>query len=204
MLFIVIEGLDGSGKTTAARLLQERFALAGMPCLPTFEPTRSDIGELIHGVLSRKIEGMDNTTMALLFAADRFHHLQSEIVPALAHSHVICDRYYYSSMAYQGFDADSIEKVVTYNAAAIELRRPDIVFFLDVTPEESVRRIAARGEELSIFETLPKLSHMQQRFSVAIERMRKSDNIVEIDTSIKNAEQVAAQMWDCIVKLLGT
>lgn len=202
MQFIVIEGLDGSGKTTATELLKARFDAAGLQCLPTFEPTRSPVGEIIHSIVGGAIKNIDSTTMALLFAADRFHHLNSEIVPALKHSHVICDRYYYSSMAYQGFDAASLAQVIAYNQAAMDIRRPDIVFFLDVAPEESIRRIDARGEARSVYEKLPRLKLMQARYKAAMARMGSEDNIVVIDTNINSAEAVVEIMWECIRRRL--
>jgi len=198
MKFIVIEGLDGCGKSTVTKLLAERFALHGLPCHTTFEPTKNQIGELIRSILTGKITNIENESVALLFAADRYQHLKGEILPALEHSHVVCDRYYYSSMAYQGLDSDSLERVIAYNQAVMPIRKPDIVFFLNVSPRECIRRVAKRGEENSIFEALPELELRYDRYLAAIERMKKTDNIIIVGSDIAGAEDIAAEMWQYI------
>jgi len=195
MKFIVIEGLDGCGKSTVTKLLAERFALQGVPCHTTFEPTKNQIGELIRSILTGEITNMENESVALLFAADRYQHLKSEILPALEHSHVVCDRYYYSSMAYQGLDSDSLERVIAYNQAVMPIRKPDIVFFLNVSPRECIRRVIKRGEENSIFEALPELELRYDRYLAAIQRMKKTDNIIIVGSDTASAEDISAEMW---------
>jgi len=193
--FIVIEGLDGSGKSTVIRLLTERFTAHNLPCHLTVEPTKSPIGTLVRSILSGEIKDIENEAFALLFAADRYQHLISEVLPVLEHSHVVCDRYYYSSMAYQGIDAESLERVVAYNQAVMPIRKPDMVFFLNVTPQECVRRIAARGGEASIYDSLPELELRYARYMAAIERMKATDNIVMIGSDAASAEAVVNEMW---------
>jgi len=193
--FIVIEGLDGSGKSTVTKLLAERFTAHNMPSYTTFEPTKNPIGELMRSILSGKVKNIENEAIALLFAADRYQHLKSEILPALERSHVICDRYYYSSMAYQGVDPDTLERVVSYNQAVMPIRKPDIVFFLNITPKECFRRVEQRGEDISIFETLPELELRYVRYLAAIERMKETDNIVVVGSDTDSPEDVVSQMW---------
>ena len=196
MQFIVIEGLDGSGKTTVTKLLAERFVAHGLPCHLTFEPTKNPIGALMRSIVSGKITGIENEAVALLFAADRYQHLKSEILPALEHSNVICDRYYYSSMAYQGLDSDTLERIISYHQAVMPIRRPDFVFFLNVTPDECIRRVEARGEEISIFEALPELELRYERYMAAIERMKEIDNIIKVGSNTASFEEVVDQMWE--------
>ena len=194
--FIVIEGLDGSGKSTVTKLLTERFTANNLPCHLTVEPTKSPIGKLARSILSGEIKGIENEAFALLFAADRYQHLKSEVLPALEHSHVVCDRYYYSSMAYQGIDAESLERVVAYNQAVMPIRKPDIVFFLNVTPKECIRRVAERGGEASIYDSLPELELRYERYMAAIERMKGTDNIVMIGSDAASAHEIVSQMWE--------
>jgi len=199
--FIVIEGLDGSGKSTVTKLLIEYFNSKWLPTVTTCEPTTENpIGDLIQNILSGEVKNIANETLALLFAADRHHHLTNEIIPALAHSHVICDRYYLSSMAYQGIDPASLERVIAYNQVAMDIHKPDIIFFLNVSPGECIRRVKARGKEVSIFETLPKLELRYERYMTAIERMKKIDNIITVGSDTASAEEVAAEMWEHIIK----
>ena len=195
MQFIVIEGLDGSGKSTITRLLADRFAMHNLPCHITFEPTKTPIGELIRSILSGDIKGIENDSIALLFAADRYQHLQSEILPALEHSYVICDRYYYSNMAYQGIDQCTLERVMTYNQYVMSIRKPDIVFFLNVTPDECIRRVVERGEKASIFEALPELKLRYKRYLAAMDRMKETDNIITVGSDKMSAEETVDQMW---------
>ena len=193
--FIVIEGLDGSGKSTVTRLLAERFTTHNMSNYITFEPTKNPIGELMRSILSGKIKNIENEAIALLFAADRYQHLKSEILPALEHSHVICDRYYYSSMAYQGIDVETLERVIDYNQAVMPIRKPDIVFFINVTPDECFRRVKQRGEAISIFEELAELELRYARYLAAIERMKKTDNIVVVGSNADSPNSVVNQIW---------
>ncbi|MDD1677673.1 MAG: dTMP kinase [Methanomicrobiales archaeon] len=100
---IVIEGADGSGKTTQVRLLAERLGWAGIPCLTTAEPTRAPdpVGGLIRTALTGGVTIRDPRAMQLLYAADRLEHAAAVIEPALRRGElVICDRYDLSTLVY--------------------------------------------------------------------------------------------------------
>lgn len=191
--FIVIEGLDGSGKSTATKLLSDHLIAQGTPCTTTFEPTTNPIGTLIRTVLSG-VNSIENEALALLFAADRYQHLQAEIIPALRSGHIICDRYYYSNMAYQGICDDSLKRITLYNIAAKNLRKPDIVFFINVSPNECMRRIKKRGEDMSIFEQLPKLTHMYERFISTFEYLKNSENIIFVGSDTASPQDIVSEM----------
>jgi len=197
-MFIVIEGLDGSGKSTVTKLLARQFEANNLPYHLTFEPTKNPIGELMRSIVSGKVTGIENEAVALLFAADRYQHLKCEILPKLEHSNVICDRYYYSSMAYQGLDSDTLERIISYHQAIMPIRRPDIVFFLDITPHECMRRVEARGQDISIFETLPELELRYGRFMAAIDRMKETDNIIKVGSNTSSPDEIVSQMWGYI------
>ena len=98
--FIVFEGIDGSGKSTQVRILQERLKAAGVYCDTTMEPTGSPIGSLIRQVLTGRLK-MDKRVIASLFTADRLDHLLNDVNGILAEINqgitVISDRYYFSS-----------------------------------------------------------------------------------------------------------
>ena len=198
--FIVIEGLDGSGKSTVTKLLAERFAAHDLPCYRTFEPTNGTVGSLIRSILSGKQERLTNAGMALLFAADRIEHIHNEIAPYLMHNYIVCDRYYYSNMAYQSFDDESIKLVVQYNKEAMKLCKPDITFFINVTPEECMKRIEKRGGNKSIYETLPELETRHTQFMAAIELMKETDNIIKVGSDTMSPEDIVNQMWEHILK----
>ncbi len=157
---IVLEGLDGAGTTTQARRLADALAAAGHAAHVTREPSDGPIGRLIREMLTggHAIAGarLDQTTFSLLFAADRMDHLQREVEPALAAGTiVISDRWYHSSLAYQGTGAERAW-IRELNRRA---RRPDLTVFLRVRAEVAAERRVAAGRAQELFEDLP----MQQR-----------------------------------------
>lgn len=161
-LFIVLEGIDGSGSTTHARLLADALRSRGHRVVVTCEPSTGPVGSLIRGALQRRLlapdavtpHEFDWTTLALLFAADRTDHLHSIIVPALrAGSVVISDRYDLSSLAYQSLTAhdgsDPVPWIRELNAQAL---RPDLTLVIDVPAEVAEERRRARGGVEELFE----------------------------------------------------
>ncbi|RJS88520.1 dTMP kinase [Candidatus Bathyarchaeota archaeon] len=148
-LFIVFEGIEGSGKTTHAKALKKWLEekRAGYKVEFFKEPTSFPIGSLIKRVLNKEVVVAEEA-LPLLFAADRADHTIRHITPALEKgSIVICDRYVFSSLAYQGggmkvkFDIKWLKEI---NKFIIE---PDIVFFLDVPPEEGLKRISRVNDD---------------------------------------------------------
>jgi dTMP kinase len=152
---IVLEGLDGAGTTTQARRLIAHLQGRGVPAHLTREPSDGPIGRLIremltghHAVPDQRIS---QSTFGLLFAADRLDHLQREVEPRLAAgATVVSDRWYHSSLAYQGTGADR-DWIATLNARA---RRPDLTIFLQVRPEIAAQRRVAAGRVQELFEDL--------------------------------------------------
>jgi len=152
---IVLEGLDGAGTTTQARRLVEHLAGRGRRAHLTREPSDGPIGRLIREMLTGQHAIADQTiaqsTFGLLFAADRLDHLQREVEPRLAAGvTVVSDRWYHSSLAYQGTGADR-DWITTLNARA---RRPDLTIFLEVRPEVAAQRRVAAGRVQELFEDL--------------------------------------------------
>lgn len=197
-MFIVIEGLDGSGKTTVSKLLTSEFIKHGLNCHHTYEPTNGLIGTLLRSILVGKTPHVAMHTMALLFAADRYEHIWEEIIPRLEHGHIVCDRYYYSNMAYQSYDAKSLEFVMHHNNFAMEQCRPDITFFINVSPEECMRRIQKRNENRSIFETLESLQLIHTRYMDTINKMKETDNIIIVGSDTATPDEVVKEIWQHI------
>jgi dTMP kinase len=145
--FIVIEGIDGCGKGTQAKLLLEHLKDMGKDVLLTAEPTKGPLGKMIREHLSDPF--LDDESLALLFAADRIEHLEKEVRPGLDSGKiVISDRYVYSSIAYQGQKVD-LDWVGDVNKYA---DRPDLAILLDVNPQLARRRMKERGDDLEYFE----------------------------------------------------
>jgi len=142
-LFIAIEGIDGSGKTSVAKMLATALIAAGRNVVLTREPGGTAIGEQIRNVvLSESSIGMTPETETLLFAAARAQHVAEIIKPALAHDRmVICDRYVDSSLAYQwGGRGLSKELILSVQGMATNGIMPDLRILLDVPVELAMRR----------------------------------------------------------------
>ncbi|MCL2016205.1 MAG: dTMP kinase [Defluviitaleaceae bacterium] len=164
--FIVIEGLDGSGKTTIANLLQEHFAAKNVASVLTKEPTDNLIGKLIRNVLSGGVY-LPIESLALLFAADRAEHIIRQISPALCEkTHVICDRFIYSSMAYQGRDLP-IKTILQYNQPWLIV--PDVTIFIDTDPAECMHRIATTRTHTDIYERPKYAKDIRRRYFEAFD-----------------------------------
>ena len=163
-MFIVMEGIDGAGKSTQARLLAEWFRRHGKEVVLTKEPTDTAFGKLIRRlVLTGGREGIidgariSHEAEALLFAADRAEHVHKLIKPALkAGKVVISDRYFYSSLAYQWARGLDLEWLIDLNKFAI---RPDLVILLDLPAKESMKRINGR----SIKTEFDKIAELQKK-----------------------------------------
>jgi dTMP kinase len=152
--FVCIEGLDGSGKSTQARLLAERLQKTRRVLL-TVEPSRGRIGTFIRQSYLYGENRLSSVVEALLFAADRVDHVQNEIVPALETGDVvISDRYVYSSLAYQGAAGLSLEWIEKVNSHAL---RPDIALFLDVDLGTVMKRLKPRKSVMENLETQEKV-----------------------------------------------
>lgn len=146
---IVFEGIDGAGTTTQARKLVERMESVGLPAWSTSEPTRSEIGHLLRRVLSGEVRVTPETT-AHLFAADRWEHVYG--AGGIAEHHaagdiVVCDRYVYSSLAYQTIECDA-GLVASLNAS---FPRPGLLIFVDLDVEQGEERLGGRSHR-EIFE----------------------------------------------------
>lgn len=159
-LFVVLEGIDGSGTTTQVAKLADRLRREGVNVRATREPSDGPVGTMIRQVLTGRIvvpggRAPGWATMALLFAADRLDHVESEIEPMLASGGVvISDRYDASSLAYQsvtsGTDASgALQWIRNINRHA---RRPDLTIVLDVSPSLGAVRRETRGEAAQLYE----------------------------------------------------
>ena len=192
--FIAIEGLDGCGSTTQIGLLADRLENVHR----TAEPSQGPVGVLIRQALRHEIPITD-ATFPNLFAADRLDHLQREIEPALEQGKtVITDRYYGSSMAYQS-QTIPLAKVMALNE---DFRSPDLTLFLDISPEDALKRITARGQALEHFETLSRLQDISASFAIAMALLQqKGERIAHID-ALGDVEEVYNRMVTAIRQCL--
>jgi dTMP kinase len=178
-MFLVFEGLDGSGGTTQLRLLST--ALQHLPEPPevvcTTEPSPGPLGKLIREVLTQR--ALSENVLPYLFTADRRDHLDRVVLPGLARGAVVLsDRYLLSSLAYQSAVLP-MERVDILNS---DFPPPDILLYLDVPVEECLQRIERRGMIREIFETRERLLTIDAAYQKALQlRTRRGDRILKLD-----------------------
>ena len=141
-MFITFEGIDGSGKSTQIRLITEVLQKHGYSVKVLREPGSTEFSEKIREILLSKQFDIDATTELLLFNAARSHLVKHEITPALDKgSIVLCDRFFDSTTAYQGYGRKlNIDDVTKVNHIASGGLKPDITFFLDISIPTSTKR----------------------------------------------------------------
>lgn len=150
-MFITFEGADGSGKTTALQKLVEYLNAKHVNFVLTREPgsTISKENEKIRELIVSNESHLSDMAEAILFSADRRLHLERLIWPALKEGkHVLCDRYFDSTFAYQGAGRGlGIDKMIELQDVITEKTYPDLTFYFDLPVEESVRRVNSRGDK---------------------------------------------------------
>ncbi len=181
-MFIVLEGIDGCGKSTQAKLLYDWLLSTGKKAELTAEPTKNKIGILIREILSGS-EKVDPTALALLFTADRYEHLGNFIEPNLREGKiVICERYYHSTIAYQSAQGVNKDWLLQINSFA---RKPDFTIFIDVKPEIAIINIKKKidREKQSIEKMMSELKNARERHSREASKysMRMYDSYIKKD-----------------------
>ena len=193
-LFIVFDGMDGTGKTTQMQLLCERLHAIGLETVLTAEPSTSLDGQALRRALSGK-EPASNSRLAALFLLDRIGH-NAEIEEWLSEGKiVISDRYYYASMAYQG-QGENFQWVADMNLNCPHIRKPDGCIILDMEPEDSMARIRAGrcADELEIYETVAQQEKIRARFQRVTEYLKGRDLIITVNAA-GTVEEVAERIW---------
>ncbi len=195
--FIVFEGIDGAGKSTQIARLRAALEEMGHTVHQTAEPTDLDTGRMLREALAGKV-ARSAAEMATLFTLDRIAH-NREIGAALAAGQiVICDRYYYSSLAYQGSLCD-YEWVKQMNVGCAEIRRPDLCVFLDLSPKDAIARISARGEAAEIYEKEETLALFRDTFHRVFASL--SDRVAIVDAA-PAPDRIAAQVLAAVKEIL--
>jgi dTMP kinase len=191
--FICIEGLDGCGKTTQAKLLTKKLRKSHN-AVYTAEPSRGKIGTYIRERCLYGEKRLSSVIEALLFAADRIEHVENEVLPALNQGKlVISDRYLYSSLAYQGAAGLSLEWIEKINEHAL---KPDLAIFIDVDPKTAMRRLKLKKSVMENMETQQKVRGVYLKFVAKGELVRLDGN--------RAKDKVAEALSAMVLKFLET
>ncbi len=190
--FIVVEGLDGSGKSTQIKMLAENLEAMGEKVYITAEPQNYETGAYIRRILSQSLD-RNMYLQAALFLADRLEHITNAecgIKKYLSQGYtVICDRYYYSSFAYQGTASD-INWVMDINLNCPEILTPDVCVFLDVNPDTCKERIDTSRDGAELYEKSTELMRsIRENFLDVFEKLKEKENIKIIDAN-KSLEEI--------------
>lgn len=200
--FIVIEGIDGSGKSTQISLLAKKLNEDGRKVYTTAEPTISLTGGMLRDAL-RGVTQHTTCEIAAMFLLDRIAHNVNPvngIEKFLASGvDVICDRYYYSSLAYQGSETD-FDWVLDMNINCPEIRKPDLCVFLDLEPEKCFDRISKNRLVKEIYEETERLERYRKRYFEIFDMLKFTDNIAIIDTG-RDIDAVAADVYAKVSEL---
>jgi dTMP kinase len=183
--FIALEGIDGSGKSAHAGFITDYLRRRGYIVFYTEEPSRGRIGRLLREYL--KDESTLSLADAFLFAADRAEHLQHEILPAIEEGKiVICERYKFSSFAYQSVQGQAIKMLKDIHFFAPD---PDLTILLDLDPTVGVER-CSRGEKFENKEFLTKVRNSYLELSKEFpnfhivdagpDKMTVKDNVIKV------------------------
>ncbi len=199
--FIVFEGIDGSGKSTQIKLLKTKLEESGIKCVDTLEPTFGMVGGVLHDILSGA-KSADPKVVAALFVADRLDHLtnsENGILKWLDEGYtVLCDRYYFSSYAYQSVEVPA-SWVVEANRLCADTLRPDCTIFIDVTPQEAMKRIMANRTNVELYEKEDRLTAVRAGYFSAFERLKAEENIKIFDGG-KTPEEIAQNIQKYVME----
>ncbi|MDH5482538.1 MAG: dTMP kinase [Candidatus Bathyarchaeota archaeon] len=189
--FICVEGLDGCGKTTQARLLVRKLK-ENYAAVYTAEPSNGKVGRFIKKYCLHNKKRLSSVVESLLFAADRFEHVENVILPAVKRGKlVISDRYLYSSLAYQGATGLNLEWIQKLNEHALH---PDLAIFIDVDPEIVIGRLKRKKSVMENLKTQRKVREVYVRFV-------ENGELVNVDGN-KSKKEVADEIMTVVLGFL--
>ncbi len=192
--FICIEGVDGCGKTTQAKILVRNLRRRGFDAVYTTEPSVGQVGKLIRRFVLARQKRVSTALEALLFAADRVDHGYEEVKPLLKLGKiVVCDRYVYSSLAYQGAAGLDLGWIDRINEFAL---KPNLALFLDVAPEMVMGRLKKKK---SVMETVQNLKKVRAVYLKLVQEQR----LIALDGN-QSVEEVSKSVLKTVLGELET
>lgn len=201
-MFIVLEGIDGSGKTTAALLLTEKLKKAGIRSVYMREPGGTPEAELLRSIILNPAYKFSPNTIAFLFEAVRRELYDKSIRPLLTTDTVIiCDRFTVSTLVYQGLESSFDQfQLGVLNMLATDGLTPDITFLLDGSPEVFLARRQKRQENDRYEQKDIDFQHKLRK--LYIDCIRTCENAITVDAE-QPPEAVADEIFDAIISRKG-
>ena len=185
--------------------MAEKLKGQGLKIHTTAEPTTSRIGHIIKDIFKHKMEA-DHRTIAALYAADRLDHLTNKtdgILKKMDEGYtVITDRYYFSSYAYHGTHMD-INWVINANSLSADLLRPDLNIYIDISPEESMKRLNKGRDSIELYESTENLRQVKEKYFEAFELLADKEKISVINGN-RPEKEIANDIWREVSKLVGS
>ncbi len=193
-LFVTFEGVEGAGKTTQLKLTEAWLHALSYQVKTTREPGGTELGTNIRALLLQGGEVSDRAELLLLMA-DRAHHVETEIAPSLAQGYIVlCDRYYDSTIAYQGYGRGmNLAQIAQINRIATNGLQPDLTLWFDLDVKVGLTRAKQVSGQPDRMERLDLEFH--QRVAEGFRKLaeQERDRIVRIDAS-QNADQIQSQI----------
>lgn len=197
---IVFEGLDGAGTTTQIKRLAAKIEKAGRKVFLTHEPTDNPIGKVVRQVLQHKIKTTPEA-LALLYSSDRDDHLYNPeygIKGYIENDYIVLsDRYFYSSIAYQGVecDIDFVERINRFPHAGL-------LIFVDTPVDSCMGRIDKRGEEKELFDRADFLKKVRDNYIRQTKNLPEETSLLVIDGDLP-IEIIEEKIWEGVKKYLS-
>lgn len=203
-LFITFEGGDGAGKTTQSALLDDWLTDAGRHVVRTREPGGTEVGRLIRDIVLHHRGEVSARAEALLYAADRAHHVETVVRPALERGDVVIqDRYLDSSVAYQGagrvLGTDEVRRLSLWATGEL---LPDLTVLLDLDPVVARGRLDADDKPFDRLEAERESFHVRVREEFLALAAAEPHRFLVLDAT-RPAPELAAAVRDRVVALLG-
>lgn len=188
-MLIVLEGIDGCGKSTQVSLLVDKLRSIGIDTLKLREPTDGPHGLRLRSILNEEIQA-EHDEILDLFVKDRKQHVSEKIEPALNNGKtVVMDRYYYSTMAYQSASGFSMEKIRADNSFAPV---PTLVLILDISAKDGVKRVL-KGGNADRFEKEDFLNRVREQYL----KLKNEPNVEIIDARL-DVQEVHTNIWSFV------
>ncbi|OGH13890.1 MAG: dTMP kinase [Candidatus Levybacteria bacterium RIFCSPLOWO2_02_FULL_37_10] len=205
-IYIALEGIDGSGKSTQAKILADYLKKNGKKVVFTKEPTQKPpVGDLIHNIIQGKVN-LPLVSLQYLFSADREIHLKTVVEPALKEGKIIIsDRCFWSSVAYGILDKMensgklNNEDLILVSQSILSMYHqfivPDITFYIKVSEEIAIKRLSKMNKKKEYYETLEKLKNIKAGYDWLARKFSKEITVVDGEKSVEEvAQEIVRQM----------